>query len=40
MICDILEGNKNTFSKSDSPEQIADKVEELLLKYMSNNKKD
>ena len=38
MICDILEGNKNNFSKSDSPEQIADKVEKLLLKYMFNNK--
>ncbi len=40
MISDILEGNKNNFSKSDSPEQIADKVEKLLLKYMLNNKKD
>jgi len=39
MISDILEGNKNNFSKSDSPEQIADKVEELLSKYMFNNKK-
>ena len=38
MICDILEENKNNFSKSDSPEQIADKVEKLLLKYMFNNK--
>ena len=40
MISDILEGNKNNFSKSDSPEQIADKVEKLLLKYMFKNKKD
>ncbi|MCG2716110.1 MAG: hypothetical protein L6422_07475 [Candidatus Marinimicrobia bacterium] len=39
MIGDILEGNKNNFSESDSPEQIADKVEELLSKYMFNNKK-
>jgi len=39
MIGDILEGNKNNFSKSDNPEQIADKVEELLSKYMFNNKK-
>jgi len=40
IICDILEGNKNKFSKSDSPEQIADKIEELLSKYMFKNKKD
>jgi len=39
MIGDILEGNKNNFYKSDSPEQIADQVEELLSKYMFNNKK-
>jgi hypothetical protein len=40
MISDILEGNKNKFSKTDTPEQIADKIEELLSKYMSGNKKD
>ncbi|MCK4641678.1 MAG: hypothetical protein KAU06_10085, partial [Candidatus Marinimicrobia bacterium] len=39
VISDILEGNKNNFSKSDSPEQIADKFEELLSKYMFKNKK-
>ncbi|MCK4288916.1 MAG: hypothetical protein KAW86_06910, partial [Bacteroidales bacterium] len=36
---DILEGNKEIFSKSDSPELIADKIEKLLLKFMSNKKK-
>ena len=39
MFRDILEGNKDIFSKSDSPELIADKIEKLLIKYMSNNKK-
>jgi hypothetical protein len=40
MFRDILEGNKEIFSKSDSPELIADKIEKLLLKFMSNNKSD
>ena len=40
MIGDILKENKTNFSESDSPEQIADKVEKLLLKYMFKNKKD
>jgi len=39
VIGDILEENENNFSKSDSPEQIADKVEKLLSKYMFKNKK-
>lgn len=38
MFRDILDGNKEIFSKSDSPELIADKIEKLLIKYMSNNK--
>ena len=38
MFRDILEGNKEIFSKSDSPELIAEKIEKLLIKYMSNKK--
>lgn len=37
LVGDILEGNEEIFSKSDTPENIADKIEKLLLKFLPNN---